>query len=95
MKYNLLSVSVKIKVRANEHIDVLVRRLRKACEREGMHREIKRKEFYEKPSEIKRRKSRQNVKKTFKPGTKFVVRTDKNRTDNNQGSNPGFNRFNR
>lgn len=82
-------MSIKIKVRANEHIDVLVRRLRKAVEREGMHREIKRKEFYEKPSEIKRRKSRQNVRRTVKPDKKFTVRVDNNRGDRGPNRGPG------
>ncbi len=69
-------MSVKVKVRAGESIDMLVRRLRKAVEREGMHRDVKRKEFYEKPSEIKRRKRRQNERKNVKQDKKFFIRID-------------------
>lgn len=43
-----------------EKIESALRRFRKACEREGLMKDIKRHEFYEKPSERNRRKRRQS-----------------------------------
>jgi small subunit ribosomal protein S21 len=46
---------VKLQVRARETIQEAVRRFRKLVERSGLKKEMRRREFYEKPSEIKRR----------------------------------------
>jgi small subunit ribosomal protein S21 len=46
---------VKLKVRDSESIQEAVRRFRKLVERSGLKREMRRRAFYEKPSEIKRR----------------------------------------
>ncbi len=49
---------IKVKTRGNEPLDKMLRRFKKKCENEGLVREIKRAAVYEKPSEIRRRKSR-------------------------------------
>lgn len=54
---------IKVKIRANESLDMLMKRFKKACEKEGLIRDIKRTSFYEKPSEVKRRKERQAARK--------------------------------
>ena len=46
---------VKLKVRESESIHEAVRRFRKLVERSGIKKEMRVREFYEKPSEIKRR----------------------------------------
>ena len=46
---------VKLVVRERESIQEAVRRFRKLVERSGMKREMRRREFYEKPSETNRR----------------------------------------
>ena len=46
---------VKLTVRERESIQEAVRRFRKLVERSGIKKEMRRREFYEKPSEIKRR----------------------------------------
>jgi small subunit ribosomal protein S21 len=46
---------VKLRLRENEPIQEAVRRFRKLVERSGLKKEIRRREFYEKPSAIKRR----------------------------------------
>ena len=46
---------VKLLVRDKESIQEAVRRFRKLVERSGIKKEMRRREFYEKPSEIKRR----------------------------------------
>ena len=46
---------VKLVVRDRESIQEAVRRFRKLVERSGIKREMRRREFYEKPSETSRR----------------------------------------
>jgi small subunit ribosomal protein S21 len=46
---------VKLKVREGESINEAVRRFRKLVERSGIKKEMRRKEFYEKPSDARRR----------------------------------------
>lgn len=46
---------VKLVVRDRESIQEAVRRFRKLVERSGIKKEMRRNEFYEKPSAIKRR----------------------------------------
>ena len=46
---------VKLQVRDRESIQDAVRRFRKLVERSGIKKEMRRREYYEKPSEITRR----------------------------------------
>lgn len=46
---------VKLTIRDRESIQEAVRRFRKLVERSGIKKEMRRREYYEKPSEIKRR----------------------------------------
>ena len=47
-----------IKVRENEPFDVALRRFKRSCEKAGVLAEVRRREFYEKPTtERKRKKS--------------------------------------
>lgn len=46
---------VKLILRQNESIQEAVRRFRKLVERSGIKREMRRREYYEKPSVIRRR----------------------------------------
>ena len=54
---------VKVKARSSESVDQLLRRFKKACEKEGLTRAMKRVSFYEKPSVIENRKRRQALKR--------------------------------
>jgi small subunit ribosomal protein S21 len=49
---------IKVKSRPNESVDALLRRFKKMCEREGLIKDIKRRKYYEKPSESRRRRAR-------------------------------------
>jgi small subunit ribosomal protein S21 len=49
---------VKIKARSSESVDQLLRRFKKACEKEGLTRAMKRVAYYEKPSVTRNRKKR-------------------------------------
>jgi small subunit ribosomal protein S21 len=57
---------IRVKARSNESVEQMLRRFKKICEKEGLTREIKRTAFYEKPSEVRRRKQRQLVRKLQK-----------------------------
>ena len=49
------ALMVSMRVRDRESIQEAVRRFRKLVERSGLKREMRRRQFYEKPSETKRR----------------------------------------
>ena len=49
---------IKIRARAGESIQQMVKRFKKMCEKEGLIRDIKRNSYYEKPSERNRRRRR-------------------------------------
>ncbi|MFV0444573.1 MAG: 30S ribosomal protein S21 [Planctomycetaceae bacterium] len=46
---------VKLRLRDNESVQDAVRRFRKLVEHSGVKREMRRREFYEKPSDLGRR----------------------------------------
>jgi small subunit ribosomal protein S21 len=46
---------VKLTLRERESVQEAVRRFRKLIERSGLKKEMRRREYYEKPSDIKRR----------------------------------------
>ncbi len=54
---------IRVKPRGNESVEQLLRRFKKACEKEGLIRDIRRNSYYEKPSEQRRRKARKSLKK--------------------------------
>ena len=49
---------VKLRLRDNESIQDAVRRFRKLVEHAGIKKEMRRREYYEKPSDVKRRQRR-------------------------------------
>ena len=59
---------IRLKARQNESVGQLMRRFKKLCEKEGLVKEVKKRQYYEKPSERKRRDSRRNIARTIKPG---------------------------
>ena len=55
-----------VKVSENEPFDVALRRFKRACERSGTLAEIHRREYYEKPAEVRKRKAAAAVKRNSK-----------------------------
>ncbi|MHC4575004.1 MAG: 30S ribosomal protein S21 [Planctomycetota bacterium] len=49
---------LKVKSRAGESVQQMMRRFKKLCEKEGLIRDMKRIAYYEKPSERNRRRAR-------------------------------------
>jgi small subunit ribosomal protein S21 len=60
---------IKVRPRPNEPVQVLMRRLKKLCEREGVLREMKRTAYYEKPSDRNRRSMRKAKRRLQKMET--------------------------
>lgn len=54
-------MAIRIKARGGESVEQMLRRFKKLCEKEGLIKDIKRKEFYEKPSERSRRAMRKSL----------------------------------
>jgi small subunit ribosomal protein S21 len=65
---------VKIVLRERESVQEAVRRLRKIVERSGLKREMRRRERYEKPSDVKRRAKNRAIRR-FKAQQRALGRT--------------------
>ncbi len=57
---------IRIKARGKESVNQMIKRFKKACEKEGLTKDIKRNSYYEKPSERRRRALRKSIKRTQK-----------------------------
>lgn len=55
-----------VRVRENEPFDIALRRFKRACEKSGVLSEIRRREHYEKPSIIRKRKQAAAIKRHVK-----------------------------
>ncbi|MCE2925240.1 MAG: 30S ribosomal protein S21 [bacterium] len=54
-------MAIRVKSRSGESSEQMLRRFKKLCEKEGLTKDIKRKEYYEKPSERARRDMRKAI----------------------------------
>jgi len=52
-----------VRVRENEPFDVALRRFKRACEKAGVLSEVRRREHYEKPTSVRKRKLAAAVKR--------------------------------
>ena len=52
-----------VKVRDNEPFDIALRRFKRACEKAGILAEVRSREFYEKPTQERKRKAAAAVKR--------------------------------
>jgi small subunit ribosomal protein S21 len=56
-------MTIRIKARAGESAEGMLRRFKKMCEKEGLTKDVKRQAYYEKPSEKRRRALRKAIKR--------------------------------
>ena len=56
---------IKVKARGNESVQQMIKRFKKMCEKEGLNKDVKRKSYYEKPSERRRRRMRKSMKRVL------------------------------
>jgi len=55
-----------VKVKENEPFDVALRRFKRACEKAGILTELRRREYYEKPTQVRKRKRAAAIKRHLK-----------------------------
>jgi small subunit ribosomal protein S21 len=55
-----------VRVRENEPFEVALRRFKRTCEKAGVLTETRRREFYEKPTSVRKRKAAAAVKRHLK-----------------------------
>ena len=60
-------MAIRVKARSNEHPEQMLRRFKKLCEKEGLTKDIKKRAYYEKPSELRRRAQRKAERMNSKP----------------------------
>ncbi|MDZ7734707.1 MAG: 30S ribosomal protein S21 [Gammaproteobacteria bacterium] len=63
-----------VKVRENEPFEVAMRRFKRSCEKAGILAEVHRREYYEKPTQVRKRKAAAAVKRYQKKLAKQQVR---------------------
>jgi small subunit ribosomal protein S21 len=54
---------IRVEARSGEPLEKTLRRFKKRCEKEGLTKDIKKKMYYDKPSETRRRESRKLEKR--------------------------------
>jgi small subunit ribosomal protein S21 len=55
-----------VRIKQDEPFDLILRRFRRSCEKAGVFTETRRREYYEKPTSIKKRKAAAAVKREKK-----------------------------
>ena len=63
-----------VKVKENEPFDIALRRFKRSCEKAGVLSEVRRREFYEKPTSVRKRKLAAAVKRHAKKVNRDQVR---------------------
>ena len=56
----------QVRVKENEPFEVAMRRFKRSCEKAGVLAEVRRREFYEKPTAERKRKAAAAVKRNLK-----------------------------
>ncbi|OAD19879.1 Ribosomal protein S21 [Candidatus Thiomargarita nelsonii] len=56
----------QVRLKENEPFEIAIRRFKRACEKAGILAEVHRREFYEKPTTIRKRKAAAAVKRQLK-----------------------------
>ena len=64
-----------VKVKENEPVDIAIRRFKRACEKAGILADVRKQEFYEKPTQERKRKKAAAVKRYKKKMSRESVRT--------------------
>jgi small subunit ribosomal protein S21 len=64
-----------VRVKENEPFEIAMRRFKRSCEKAGVLAEVRRREFYEKPTAERKRKAaaavKRNIKKVQREGRRF------------------------
>lgn len=60
-----------VRIKENEPFEMALRRFRRSCEKAGVFAEMRRREHYEKPTEIRKRKAAAARKRTLKKRSRY------------------------
>ncbi|CEN32035.1 30S ribosomal protein S21 [Candidatus Westeberhardia cardiocondylae] len=63
-----------IKIRENEPFDIALRRFKRSCEKAGILSEVRRREFYEKPTTERKRAKESAIKRYAKKSARENLR---------------------
>lgn len=63
-----------VRVRENEPFEVALRRFKRTCEKAGVVAEVRRREYYEKPTAERKRKAAAAVKRQLKKNSRDMTR---------------------
>jgi small subunit ribosomal protein S21 len=66
-----------VRIKENEPFDVALRRFKRSCEKAGVLAEVRRREFYEKPTSVRKRKAAAAVKRHLKKVSRETRRTQR------------------
>ncbi|MCG5513304.1 30S ribosomal protein S21 [Ectothiorhodospira shaposhnikovii] len=66
-----------VREKENEPFEVALRRFKRTCEKAGVLTEVRRREFYEKPTEVRKRKAAAAVKRQMKRLSKEISRRER------------------
>ena len=64
-----------VKVKENEPVDIAIRRFKRACEKAGVLSDVRKREFYEKPTQERKSKKAAAVKRYKKKLQRDTIRT--------------------
>jgi small subunit ribosomal protein S21 len=64
-----------VRVKENEPFEIALRRFRRSCEKAGIFSEMRRREFYEKPTSVRKRKAAAARKRELKKLARVAART--------------------
>lgn len=79
-------MAIRIKARSGESAEQLMRRFKKLCEKEGLTKDIKKRAYYEKPSERKQRAARKSVKRVVGGPVSNKTRSSSSSSSNSSNS---------
>lgn len=78
---------IRVSIRSGETTEKLVQRFKRTVAKEGLLKEIKKRNFYEKPSEGRRRKAREQDKLLRKKARKKALKDARRKA---RGATTGF-----
>jgi small subunit ribosomal protein S21 len=66
-----------VRIRENESFEVAMRRFKRSCEKAGTLADVHRREYYEKPTEVRKRKAAAAVKRHLKRVSRDSLRRER------------------
>ena len=63
-----------VQIKENEYFDAAMRRFKRTCEKAGILAELRRREFYEKPTQERKRKKAAAVKRHLKKYSRDITK---------------------